>query len=126
MQTHVYMVGAQGILVHNAGANCDDDSVPPDRVTGQPLADMRKAFAATKPRAWMDEAVANASKYSAAQLERMNKGLAPLGDDGFSMEIHHLAPLAEGGTNAMSNFQFLTRTLHRLGLNYKINHPNLP
>ncbi|MEI7462418.1 MAG: HNH endonuclease signature motif containing protein [Pirellula sp.] len=84
------------------------------------------AFAATKPRAWMDDVAANAFGYSAAQLERMNKGLATLGDDGFSMEIHHLAPLAEGGANAMSNFQFLTRTLHRLGLNYKINHPNLP
>ena len=125
-QTHVYMVGAQGILVHNAGASCDNDSGSPVRVTGQPLADMRRAFAAVKPQAWMDEAAANASKYSAAQLERMKKGLAPLGDDGFSMEIHHLVPLAEGGTNAMSNFQFLTRTLHRLGLNYKINHPNLP
>jgi len=87
---------------------------------------MRKAFAAAKPQAWMDEAAANASKYTAAQLERMKKGLAPLGDDGFPMEIHHMVPLAEGGTNAFSNFQFLTRTLHRLGPNYKLNHPNLP
>ncbi|MEI7462541.1 MAG: hypothetical protein WCK15_24340, partial [Pirellula sp.] len=30
MQTHVYMVGAQGTLVHNAGANCDNDPGPPE------------------------------------------------------------------------------------------------
>ena len=74
----------------------------------------------------MDEAATNASKYTAEQLKQMKKGLPPLGDDGFSMEIHHMIPLAEGGSNAFSNFQFLTRTLHRLGANYKLNHPNLP
>ena len=87
---------------------------------------MRKAFAAAKPQAWMGEATVNASKYTPAQLERMKKWLAPLGDDGFSIEIHHMIPLAEGGTNAFSNFQFLTRTLHRQGANYKLNLPNLP
>jgi hypothetical protein len=98
----------------------------PVRVTGSALEGMRKAFAKAKPQAWMDEAAGNASKYTSAQLERMKKGLAPLGDDGFSMEIHHIIPLAEGGSNAFSNFQFLTRTLQCLGPNYKINHPNLP
>jgi hypothetical protein len=87
---------------------------------------MRKAFAKAKPQAWMDEAAANASKYTSGQLERMKKGLAPLGDDGFPMEIHHRIPIAEGGSNAFSNFEFLTQTLHRRGPNYKINHPNLP
>jgi hypothetical protein len=114
---HVYQVGELGVVVHNAY---------PVRVTGKALAEMRKAFKAAKPQAWMREATVNASKYTAAQLERMKKGLAPLGDDGLSMEIHHIIPLAEGGTNAFSNFQFLTRTLHRLGANYKLNHPNLP
>jgi len=114
------------ILGSAAGAANALRKTAPVRVTGQALADMRKAFAAAKPQAWMDEAAANASKYTAAQLERMKKGLAPLGDDGFPMEIHHMVPLAEGGTNAFSNFQFLTRTLHRLGPNYKLNHPNLP
>jgi len=42
------------------------------------------------------------------------------------MEIHHKTPLAEGGTNMFDNFEFLTRTDHRLGPNYKKNHPNLP
>ena len=98
----------------------------PVRVTGQALADMRKAFTKAKPQAWIDEAAKNPSKYMSAQLEKMKQGLAPLGDDGFSMEIHHRIPLAEGGTNAFDNFVFLTQTQHRRGPNYKLNHPNLP
>ena len=96
------------------------------RVTGEFLAAMRKEFARVKPQAWIDEAASNPSKYTSAQLEKMRNGLAPIGCDGFPMEIHHQIPLAEGGTNLFSNFSFLTRTLHRLGSNYKINHPNLP
>jgi hypothetical protein len=96
------------------------------RVTGESLAAMRKEFARVKPQAWIDEAASNPSKYTSAQLEKMRNGLAPIGCDGFPMEIHHQIPLAEGGTNLFSNFSFLTRTLHRLGSNYKINHPNLP
>ena len=42
------------------------------------------------------------------------------------MELHHKVALAEGGTNAFENLVPLTRTEHRLGLNYKLNHPNLP
>jgi hypothetical protein len=42
------------------------------------------------------------------------------------MELHHRTPLAEGGTNAFENLSPLTRTDHRLGPNYKLNHPNLP
>ena len=96
------------------------------RVTGESLAAMRKEFARVKPQAWIGEAASNPSKYTSAQLEKMRNGLAPIGCDGFPMEIHHQIPLAEGGTNLFSNFSFLTRTLHRLGSNYKINHPNLP
>ncbi|MSR27401.1 MAG: hypothetical protein EXS06_10390 [Planctomycetaceae bacterium] len=95
------------------------------RVTGGSLAAMRKEFARVKPQAWIDEAASNPSKYTSAQLEKMRNGLAPIGKDGFPMEIHHQIPLAEGGTKLFSNFSFLTRTLHRLGSNYKINHPNL-
>ena len=42
------------------------------------------------------------------------------------MELHHKVPLAEGGTNAFENRIPLTCTEHRLGFNYKLNHPNLP
>jgi hypothetical protein len=87
---------------------------------------MRKEFNSVKPQAWIDEAAANPSKYTPDQLARMQNGQAPIGSDGFPMEIHHKSPLAEGGTNTLDNFEFLTRTYHRLGPNYKLNHPNLP
>lgn len=56
----------------------------------------------------------------------MRKGKAAIGDDGFSMELHHKKPLANGGTNDFSNIQVMTRSSHRLGENYKRNHPDLP
>ena len=99
---------------------------PAARMTGDALDAARKAFNAMKPKAWMEEATKNASKYTPDQLERMRNGLAPIGSDNFPMEIHHITPLAEGGQNTMDNFEFLTRTDHRLGDNYKANHPNLP
>lgn len=74
----------------------------------------------------MDEAARNPQKYTPEQLARMRNGQAPIGSDNFPMEIHHRQPLAEGGPNFMDNFDFLTRTEHRLGENYKLNHPNLP
>jgi len=98
----------------------------PSRITGSALATARKEFDAAKPVAWMREAATNAPKYTAEQLARMKQGLAPIGPDGFPMEIHHRAPLAEGGANLFENFEFLSRTDHRLGRNYKLNHPNLP
>lgn len=79
-----------------------------------------------KPKAWMDEAAMNPHKYSPEQLAQMRRGEAPLGPDGYTMEIHHKRPLAEGGANTFDNFEFKTRTDHRLGPNYKKNHPNLP
>ncbi|MCW2860418.1 MAG: Integrase catalytic region [Actinoallomurus sp.] len=42
---------------------------------------------------------------------------------GFPMEIHHRIPLSKGGTNDPDNFMFLTRTAHRFGENYRLNHP---
>ncbi len=98
----------------------------PNRITGDALAKMRKQFNAVKPQAWIDEAAKNSHKYTPDQLSRMRAGQAPIGADGFPMEIHHRTPLAEGGGNVFDNFDFLTRTDHRLGPNYKRNHPNLP
>ncbi|MFS8066932.1 MAG: HNH endonuclease signature motif containing protein [Byssovorax sp.] len=56
----------------------------------------------------------------------MARGNAPLGADGYRIELHHKTPLAEGGTNSFDNLSPLTRTDHRLGPSYKANHPNLP
>ena len=56
----------------------------------------------------------------------MKQGKAPIGSDGHPMEIHHKNPLANGGTNDFDNLIPMTRTQHRLGEQYKINHPGLP
>jgi len=96
------------------------------RITSDALAKARQAFEKIKPNAWMAEAARNSEKYTVEQLARIKNGLAPIGRDGFPMEIHHRTPLSEGGANTMDNFDFKTRTDHRLGPNYKENHPNLP
>ena len=96
------------------------------RLTGAALEKARREFNAMKPRASMDEAARSPAKYTSEQLADMRRGLTPTGADNFPMEIHHRTPLAEGGANSMDNFEFLTRTEHRLGANYKLNHPNLP
>jgi 5-methylcytosine-specific restriction endonuclease McrA len=53
----------------------------------------------------------------------MKKGKAPIGVDGKPMEIHHKRPLSEGGTNAIENLEIKTQTDHRIGGNFRKNHP---
>jgi RHS repeat-associated protein len=96
------------------------------RVTGDALKAARQEFSATKSKFWKQEATANMHAYSPEQVADMVNGKAPLGADGYRMELHHKMPLAEGGTNSFDNLSPLTRTDHRLGPSYKANHPNLP
>jgi RHS repeat-associated protein len=96
------------------------------RISGDALAAARREFETVKPKFWRNEASANPGAWSADDLARMKKGKAPIGSDGFPMELHHKKPLAEGGGNALDNLVPLTRSDHRLGDNYKRNHPNLP
>jgi hypothetical protein len=96
------------------------------RVTGDALKAARAEFNSVKPAYWRNEAATNPGAWSTENLARMKGGKAPIGSDGFPMELHHSTPLAEGGTNAFSNLKPLTRSEHRLGPNYKLNHPNLP
>ena len=72
---------------------------------------------------WKKEASTNPSKYTPEQLERMRAGKAPLGKDGYSMEWHHQNPIERGGANDWSNLRAMTRTEHRFGSNYLLNHP---
>ena len=71
----------------------------------------------------MQQAESSAGNFSPQNLGRMRLGLAPIGIDGFPMELHHLQPLSWGGTNDLSNLVPMTRTDHRLGDNFSINHP---
>jgi hypothetical protein len=96
------------------------------RVSGAELEKLRKEFEAVKPKFWKHEAATRPGAYSPENIARMKQGKPPIGSDGFPMELHHQVPLAEGGTNAFENLVPMTRTEHRLGLNYKLNHPNLP
>jgi 5-methylcytosine-specific restriction endonuclease McrA len=86
----------------------------------------RREFDRIKPKVWKHEASTNPNRYSPENLERMGKGRAPIGDDGYPMELHHKKPLAEGGDNSLENLQPMTQTEHRRADNYKKNHPNLP
>jgi hypothetical protein len=77
----------------------------------------RAAFKAERRAFWKAEADRNPGSYSAADLERMNDGLPPIGPDSYPMELHHVDRTPEGGLDPMS------RTDHRLGDNYNKNHP---
>ncbi|WP_224368621.1 SitA5 family polymorphic toxin [Hyalangium versicolor] len=96
------------------------------RVSGDELAKLRREFEAVKARFWKNEAAVNPGAYSPENLARMRSGKPPIGPDGYPMELHHKVSLAEGGTNSFANLAIKTRTDHRLGPNYKQNHPNLP
>ena len=56
-------------------------------------------------------------KYGAADRARMEKGKPPIGPDGHPIELHHVDRTPNGGLDPM------TRTDHRLGGNFKKNHP---
>lgn len=79
----------------------------------------RDAFARQRTEFWKSEAQKSPAKYkdNPDNLDRMKAGKAPIGNDGFSMELHH-----KGGT-PNSTLIPLTRTEHRLGDNYSRNHP---
>jgi hypothetical protein len=96
------------------------------RVSGDALKAARAEFNKVKPEFWKDQAARNPGAWSADDLARMRQGKAPIGPDGYPMELHHRTPLAEGGTNSFDNLTPMTRTEHRLGSNYKTNHPTLP
>ncbi len=74
------------------------------------LTDEREAY-------WKVEAKQNFYKYNPIDIERMKTGRAPIGPDGHSMELHHIDRTQNGGLTPMS------RTDHRLGGNFKKNHP---
>lgn len=90
-------------------------------------ATMRAEFdGVVRPAFWRAQARNNSASYSESNVSRMVKGKAPIGADGYPMELHHKIPLAKGGSNAFDNLEIKTRTDHRLGENFKKNHPDLP
>jgi hypothetical protein len=107
---HTYFVGEDGELVHNAAC---------DRV-----ARLRKEFESkVKPAYWKEKARSNPAGYSPDDLAKMRRGKPPMGSDGHPMELHHNQSLENMGSNDFSNLREMTRTDHRLGDNYRLNHP---
>jgi hypothetical protein len=77
----------------------------------------RTAFRTERQAYWKAEAQANPTKYNAEDLTRLQAGRPPIGPDGYPMELHHVDQTQRGGLSPKS------RTDHRLGPNYKLNHP---
>jgi len=77
----------------------------------------RAAFGGERNAYWRQEAGNNPEAYSESDLARMKAGKPPIGSDGYPTELHHVDGTPEGDLQAM------TRTDHRLGDNYKANHP---
>lgn len=82
---------------------------------GDDIASLTKAgnkpsWSTVRQRYWKNQTHSNPLKYSNENLSRMKKGLAPIGKDGFSMELHH--PYGRKGKN-FYKFTPLTRTQHR-------------
>ncbi len=78
----------------------------------------RNAFRKEREEYWRNEVKNNPDKYSPEDRERMENGKSPIGPDGYPTELHHTDRTPEGGVQPMS------RTDHRLGENYKKNHPS--
>ena len=77
----------------------------------------RKSFRAEREAFWQNQAVSSSDSFTPENLARMRKGKPPIGSDGHPMELHHAARTPDGPLVPM------TRTDHRLGENYRKNHP---
>ena len=95
---HTYYVSNSGVLVHNS---CNH--------TGRWNSEKRKH--------WKDEATTaipgkdyGAYVATESNINRMSRGLAPIGWDGYSVQLHHW----EGIANNFYNYSPVSRTLHIL------------
>ena len=80
-----------------------------DDITNLTKAGNEPSWSTVRQRYWKNEAHNHPDLYE-KDLERLKKGLAPIGEDGFSMELHH--PNGREGANFYI-FEPLTRTKHR-------------
>ena len=80
-----------------------------DEITNLTKVGNTPTWSTVRQRYWKNEAFYHPDLYP-NDLERLKKGLAPIGDDGFSIELHH--PYGRGGDNYFI-FEQVTRTDHR-------------
>ena len=81
-----------------------------DDITNLTKAGKIPSWSTVRQRFWKNEALNNSVKYSSSNVDRMKKGLAPIGIDGYSMELHH--PEGRNGENYW-NFYPVTYTEHK-------------
>ena len=81
-----------------------------DDITNLTQSGNTPSWSTVRQRYWKNEAYYHPDIYG-DQLNRLKKGLAPIGNDGFSMELHH--PFGREGKNYFI-FEPLTQTEHRL------------
>ena len=60
-----------------------------DNIRNLTKAGKTPSWSTVRQRCWKNEALNNSVKYSTSNVNRMKKGLAPIGSDGHSMELHH-------------------------------------
>ncbi len=80
-----------------------------DDITNLTKAGNIPSWSTVRQRYWKNQAYYNALDYSPTNLSRMQRGLAPIGKDGFSMELHH--PKGRKGNNYFT-FLPITKTQH--------------
>lgn len=122
IETHPVLEGDE----ETVSEKTDEANTDPGTETDDPeqLKQKRKEFeTVTRPEYWKKKAAESPGGYSESDLERMRNGKPPIGSDGNPMELHHKTPLSRGGSNDVSNLEEMTRTRHRLGGNYRVNHP---
>lgn len=102
----------------------DEAQNGPPRASKEHIDQTRKDFPQVRRQFWKNEAATNPGNYSPSDVARMQNGDPPIGGDGFPMELHHKLPIEWWGTNDPSNLEPMSRTDHRLGENYRKNHPN--
>ena len=81
-----------------------------DDITALTKAGNTPSWSTVRQRFWKNEAMLHPDAFD-GQINRMQKGLAPIGPDGFSVELHH--PYGRSGDNFFI-FAPVTRTEHRL------------
>jgi hypothetical protein len=80
-----------------------------DDITNLTNAGNIPSWSTVRQRFWKNEALYHPDLYP-NDIGRMKKGLAPIGEDGFSMELHH--PFGRTGDNYFI-FEPVTRTRHQ-------------
>ena len=82
-----------------------------DDITNLTRAGNVPSWSTLRSRYWKNQAFYNPLEYDDFSLSRMKRGLAPIGEDGFSLELHH--PYGRVGDNYYV-FKPLTKTQHYL------------